>query len=331
MNTSLATNEHAVSALKIKGRIMPYENFAGRLDSLCAALGFAAAGGRNGAKIRWAGGSLPDMPGQGAEEGEAVIVLSCRVAYNPHWGEFGGHPQLRLQAETNDELCPATFIAPFLEQYRFARDRIFLAMDCRGEHFITLPARLVEKTGDDGWRLTILLEQVAEPDRDGNIAPVKVSGSMYTYRLAGRLRRTIDRMGHVWQAERSFPIGRYFGSELFSFGDAAPASDRQELFFSTLFPHLGEIVGHPTPNLRAAEIHLGQLFARAVALLRGEAGSRLKHVLCLAGLDIDMSGFVDHEEQRCFVPWQAYLAGRGEARLLGQDDVFVRLMQASRL
>lgn len=324
-------SEHAkVSSLKIKGRIMPYEHFAGRLDRLCAALGFAAAGGSDGAKIRWAGGSLPEMSGQGAEEGEAVIVLSCRVAYNPHWGEFGGHPQLRLQAETDDELCPATFIAPFLQQYRFARERIFLAMDRQGECFITLPARLVEKTGDDGGRLTVALGQVAEPDPDGKIAPVKVSGSKQTYRLAGSLRRTIDRLGHVWQAERSFPIGRYLGGELFSFGDAAPAGDSQALLSSTLFAHLGEIVSHPTPNLRAAEIHLGQLFARAVALLRGEAGSGLDHVLCLAGLDIDMSGFVDHEEQRCFVPWQAYLAGRGEARLLAQDDVFVRLMQASR-
>lgn len=323
--------EHAkVSTLKIKGRIMPYEYFAGSLDKLCATLGFAAAGARDGTNVRWADGSLPVMPGQGAEEGEAVIVLSCRVPYNPHWGEFGGHPQLRLQAQTDDEPCPAAFIAPFLQQYRFAQERVFLAVDRQGDHFITLPARLVEKNGDDGWRLSILLEQVAEPDKDGNIVPVIVSGSMQTYRLAARLRRTIDRLGHVWQAERNFPIGRYLGSELFSFGDFRPASAGHELLSSTLLPHLGEIVSHRTPNLRAAEIHLGQLFARAVALLRGESGSNLKHVLCLAGLDIDMSSCVDHEGQHCFVPWQAYLAGRGEARLLAQDDVFVRLMQASR-
>ena len=330
MNTFLpAEGQINGSSLKIKGRIILYEEFAGSLRKLCAALGFTAAGVRDREVMV---SRLPDMPRHRTEEGEAVIVLSCRVAYNPHWGAFGGHPQLLVQAKTDDddEPCPAAFIAPFLQQYRFAQERIFLAMNGQGEHLITLPACLLAKTRDNGYRFSVLLDQVAEPDKDGNIVPVTISGRVSTYTLSGKLRQAIDRQGHVWQSGRSFPIGRYLGSELFSFGDFGPASDRNGLFVSTLLPYLNEIVTHRTPDLRAAEIHLSQVFARAVALQRAEYAENSKNVLYLAGLDIDMSGFQGYEEQHCFVPWQAYLAGRDEERVLAQDDLFIRLMQASK-
>ncbi len=50
-------------------------------------------------------------------------------------------------------------------------------------------------------------------------------------------------------------------------------------------------------------------------------------VLCLAGLDIDMSTLIGGREH-CFVPWRACLARQGETLFMEQDDLFVRLMEA---
>ena len=72
--------------------MMPYEDFAVRLRTLCGSLGF------NGVVIRHLDAvhhadALAAESLAGDARGDAVVVLSCRVSYNPSWGSCCGLPQ----------------------------------------------------------------------------------------------------------------------------------------------------------------------------------------------------------------------------------------------
>ncbi len=323
------------SSLKIKGRMIPYEVFAARLRHLCSSLGF------NGVAIRYfdtfhdADASAVESLVRDARE-DAVVVLSCRVSYNPSWGSFCGLPQQLLREKYEDTFghCPASFIEPFLQQYRFAREHVYLTETEPGQRLVTIPEILLEQEGGgQPGQLVIALDRVAEPDGEGQIAPILVNGAMRSYLLSPALRDSLATSGFRWRTGRSIPIDRYLESDYFTFIDIERAVDHDSPFCATLLPHLGRIVSHRTPNLHAAEIHLGQEFSRAISAFMAHHRSGCGRVLCLAGLDIDMAVFQGHEGHY-FVPWKAYLewtSGNTEEEFaLEQDDLYMRLMQQDR-
>lgn len=326
-NSSRQQTQLNGDALRINGRGMAYEEFIPRLQNFCNSLGFHDP-------AYW---GPPFFDGFDAFDAEflrpgcardRVIILSCRVPYNPNWGGFRGLPKLLVSGKDHDEQCPAAFIAPFLQQYRFAREHVYLAKTGQGRYLITLPESLVSgKNGEQpGGKLVIALDKVAEPDGEGDFVPVMSSGSMVSYTLSNSFRQLLDGQHFTWKPARSIPVGEHLGSELFSFADVLQAVDRNSPFVPTLLPHLNQIVTHRTPSLRAAAIHLAEDFSRTIAALTGGGRTGGGKVLCLAGLDIDMTGFLGHGEH-CFVPWQAYRVISGEPATLEQDDLFVQLMQ----
>lgn len=332
MKTFLPDQERAgTPSLRIKGRMMPYDEFSVRLKNFCGSLGF------NGVEIRHFD-SFDDVDGLTAttfakdSTRDAVVVLTCRVSYNPNWGSYCGMPQLLVREKYEDAVvhCPASFITPFLQQYRFAQEHIYLTETEQGQYLITIPESILKKDGENqAGRLIIDLDRVAERDPEGHFAPVLVNGSMFSFTLSHVLYKSLAALGYAWRKGRSVPIDRYLGSDLFSFVDAERAVDSRSPFRPTLLPHLRRIVTHRTPNLKAAEIHLGHEFARAVSTFMAAHPPGSK-VLCLAGLDIDMAVFAGHEEHY-FVPWKACLertSGDSEEEYaLEQDDLYVRLMQ----
>lgn len=310
---------------------MPYEVFTSRLKNLCLSLGFREV------KFRHLG-SCGDLEAAARIlshnlRDDAVVILSCRVTYNPNWGGYGGLPQLLVRDKYDDrgEQCPASFIAPFLTQYRFAREHVHLTRTEDDRYLITIPENLLPRDGErEGSSLRIALDRVAEADGEGAVVPVMTNGSMTTFALSASFRQALEAENYPWMSGRSIPIDRYLGSELFSFVDIERTVDRKSPFCPSLLPHLRQIVTHRTPHLWAAELHLRHEFARAMATLSTDHPPSLGNVLCLAGLDIDMGAFAGHEEHY-FVPWKAYVECTGEApgaeHALDQDDLFVRLMQ----
>ncbi len=309
---------------------MRQEEFSSRLQSMCNILGF------ENVQISDSGSfSSPDSYSntmQNCGEQDAVIVVSCKVHYNPNWGGLYGLPHLidRMKRST-DELCPAEFLAPFLQLYKFAQEHIYLTETRQGEHHITLPKKLVKNDEQNpGNRLFIALDRVAEPDEHGAILPVSTSGSRFSYPLSTKLRQALDAQKYAWIPGRSMPIGRHLGADMFFFTCAAEEIDRKGPFYATLFPYLQQLVSHQTPHLRAAEIHLRQEFNRVIAQLTAERPATFPKLLCLAGLDIDMAPAAGHRE-KYFVPWKAYLetvdGSDSERCSLDQDDLFVRLIQ----
>jgi len=311
---------------------MLQEEFSSGLQSMCHSLGFERVAipeinslvGSN---------SFADLSPVGSGR-DAVIVLSCRVRYNPHWSGFCGHPQMRsrMQADNDNESCPASFLAPYLQLYKSAQKRIYLTETSKEQRLITLPKDfLANDEAGQGSRLVIALDKVAEPDEQGAIVPVFTSESKLSFNLSAKFLQELDSQGFDWRPGRNVPIGRYLGSDMFSFTGVDQAVDRNNPFYSTLFAHLHWIVPHQTPHLRAAEIHLRQEFDRAVNLLSVKSHDICPKVLCLAGLEIDMAPLAAEHEESYFVPWKAYMEGVDEAGSLscslGQDELFVRLRQ----
>ncbi len=186
MNTSAPAPAPSTSSpLRVKGRLMLQEEFTERLQTFCTWLGFSKV------KI-WHSDTVAEHTRSGPiftptpSAGDAVILLSCRIDYNPDWGHCG-LPHLRVRENNGDRSkhCPPAFIAPFLRQYRFAQEQIFLTETEQGNHLITLPECHLKKDGEEcGSRLLIDLSKVAEPDGDGAFVPVMVSGMMSSYVIA---------------------------------------------------------------------------------------------------------------------------------------------------
>lgn len=335
MTTLSPESSQSTHALfKIKGRMISYEDFPRRLNNLTASLGIGAA------TIRTSNipVSIWSM-GDGAEQmkrcqGEnAVYVLSTKVRYNPSWGGCSGLPRLldnNISKKSSDG-TPAEFIAPFLRLYRFAQENIFLSQTLQGQCLITLPETLVAGGGEgSNCKMKLHLDRMVEPAQDGNLHPLLISGNLHTYEASAGFSRTVAVLTNDRLQGRKVSIGQYLVSALVSFDMVVDKIDSGNPYIETILPYINEIVTHQTPNLRAAEIHLQQMFIRDTARLAAECRRSSGNLLCIAGLDIDMTAFTG-EEEHYFVPWQAYVTLSGKTRVkeysLAQDELFVQLMQ----
>lgn len=84
-----------------------------------------------------------------------------------------------------DESCPADFLAPFLQRYKFAQKHVYLTQTRQARHRITLPKEFLKNDPKKPEnRLFIALDRVAEPDVNGSIVPVSTSGSRFSYTLS---------------------------------------------------------------------------------------------------------------------------------------------------
>lgn len=321
------------TSFKIKGRMLPYEEITCRLKNFCASLGFGPV------TIYRAGLPVLGNPEAGAEQvrwgadEDVVVVLSTNVAYNPNWGGHSGLPQLlhHMGPTSSSGPTPADFIAPFLHHYRFAQENIFFSHTLQGQYLITAPTTLLSEGEEcSPCTLKLHLEKIVQSAKDGAICPVAISGTHQSFVVSTDFCLSLAGLTNEWTPGRNLPIGKYLSRELFSFTFNDKALESDSPYVATILPHIAEIVADPTPNLRAAQIHLQQVFIRDMARLVAGQQARSKKLLYIAGLDIDMTEFAGVEEH-CFVPWQAYIAAGGktseEEYLLAQDDLFVRLKQ----
>lgn len=309
---------------------MLHKDFSSRLQNMCNTLGFKNVKIPESCNF----GTLDSFSdaNRNGSESDAVIVLSCKVHYNPNWGGFCGHPQLLARTQAaRDESCLAGFLAPFLQLYKLAQEQICLSETKHGRFLITLPKNLLKHDEEKhGSRLFIALDKVADPDENGAIVPISVAGSRVSFPLSTNLRQELGAQDYDWKPGRSMPIGRYLSSDMFFFTGVERTIDKTNPFYATLFPYLRQLVTHQTPHLRAAEIHLQEEFSRAITILTAQKRAISPKLLCVVGLDIDMTPLAGYGE-KYFVPWQAYLEsfnGNGcDRSSLDQDGLFERLIQ----
>lgn len=325
------------TSFKIKGRMIPREEVACRLRNYCSALGFGPATlyvtdlPANGClqagewQARWSAGE------------DVALVYSLTVDYNPHWGGRGGLPQLlhHTKSAGSSTVTSAEFIAPFLQRYRFAQENIYIGRSENGQYLLTVPTCLLSKGDHDpGWRMKIHVDRFSDSGEGGEIHPVSSCGAYHSYAISPAFCESLVRGIGDWVAGRKQPIGSALTRELFSYVVDEKVFTPATPYVATLLPAIRDIVTHPTPNLRAAQIHLQLVFARDVARLAAEHPSGAGKLLYAAGLVIDMTEFAEGGEQY-FVPWQAYVEPGGmppgNTCLLEQDDLCVHLKQQDTL
>jgi len=309
--------------------MFPREEFLCRLKNLCSSLGFP--------KVNLLPATA-DFSAGGAESwvnsgGDATVCLvSTRVSYNPNWGSCCGQPRLLNQQKFQSarERTPAEFVAPFLHLYRIAEEHMYLSQSPEGQALITLPEGLL-RYGEElsGCKVGVQLARIVEPERDGTLRPVKVSGDLYSFAVSPKFQSFLTPLQGEWQQGRKLSIAGELANEIIYFEITDKTAWEGSSYIKTILPSMVEIVTHPTPNLRAAEIHVEQVFLEGTARLAALQGAQSR-IVYLAGLDIDMTPFTGREEHY-FVPWQAYIrkdeSALAEGYFLAQDDLFVQLLQ----
>ena len=353
VNTSLppVLTASRPTSCTIKGRLIPYEEFIPRLKNFCYSLGFSKTitltsenppaqndwpVGTNDSN--WAAQTIP-----GCADQDSVIILSTRVPYEPNWGVYGGLPRPLIHERTDrrTEGTVSHFIAPYLAQYHFAQNHIYLTCKEAGKYLVTLPVDLVGEEADSGGKtLKIRLDKFTEPDETGKFVPVMVTDSFLSFSLSEQFLLYLRENSFSWEAGKVQRIGALLSAELFVFkeiqksgaGDGKSGNDsRKSTFVKTLLPVMNRIVTHTNPQLRAAIIYLKNEFNRLVnEMLHVQVENKSANLLCVAGLDIDVASFKGRG-QHYFVPWAAYWQQDGKedhnsGNQLQQDDLFVALM-----
>ncbi|MDA3971967.1 MAG: hypothetical protein PF442_11515 [Desulfobulbaceae bacterium] len=362
MNTSYQQSHiiRKLAPFKIDGLAIPYAEFAPKLFNLCMTLGFRkglimpsrafCSDENQGWPIilltkhfgtfpfnhgRVGGIVATDRHGPHAHHGEdSVIVQASHVGYDPGTGAYGTYIRPKMAGTCVSVSCGKIthVITPYLEQYQFAKERIFLSLDDKGQHLITVKNSFVDfdihpvKNG-----LVLNLESIVKTDPLGKIIPIAAISTSQTYEVSEDFRKKIDATGYVWKKGEGESIGELLTSELFYFREEFHEKDEAILLERNLIEFMPTIVTSRNPPLRAAKINIQLEFARTVESIRRGAEYAGKNLLYIAGLNVDISEHDDYPATTYFVPWAAHIQLKDGtpaeyAHPLEQDRLFELIM-----
>ncbi|MCD6533848.1 MAG: hypothetical protein J7L25_07200, partial [Deltaproteobacteria bacterium] len=241
---------------------------------------------------------------------DLVIVQASHVGYDPHSGAYGKWIRPKMEGSCVSNSCGKIthVITPYLEQYRFAQERIFLHRDEFGKHLITVKNSFVDfashpvKNG-----LVLLLENIVEVDTTGRITPVAALSTSQTYEVSEEFRKRIDATGYAWKGGEGVSIGEYLYDDIFYFREDFHEVDESLLLESSLIEFMPTIVTARNPSLRAAKITIQLEFARTVESIRRGSEYAGKNLLYVSGLNIDISEYEGFPATTYFVPWAAHI------------------------
>lgn len=321
---------------QVDGFAMPYPEFVPRLFNFCMSLGFRkgmimpsrafCSDENQGWPIilltkhfgtfpfnhgRVGGIVAIDRHGPHAHHGEdSVIVQASHVGYDPHNGTYGKFIRPRMEGTCISDSCGKLthVITPYLEQYQFAKNRIFLHRDERGNHLATVKNSFIDFDSHpvkDG--LVLRLEKIAKVDDSGQISPAAVVSTSQTYEVSENFRKRIDATGYTWKTGEGESIGDYLTADLFYFRENFHETDESILLERNLIEFMPTIVTSRNPSLRAAKINIQLEFARTVESIRRGSEYAGKNLLYIAGLNIDISEYEGFPATTYFVPWAAHI------------------------
>ncbi len=348
---------------KVDGLAIPYPEFVPRLYNLCMTLGFRkglimpsrafCSDENQGWPIilmtkhfgtfpfnhGLVGGIVAtDRHGPHAKHGaDSVILQASHVGYDPHTGAYGKYVRPRMQGSVISNSCGkiAHVITPYLEQYNFAQERIFLHYDDCGRYLITVKNSFIDfashpvKTG-----LVLRLEKIVQPDDDGRIVPVAALSTSQTFAVTEEFRKRIDATGYIWKGGDGESIKERLTADLFFFREDFRETDPAILLERSLAEFMPVIVTSRYPSLRAAKIIVQFEFSRVVESLRRGTEYAGKNLLYITGLNLDISEFEGFPATTYFVPWAAHIQlmnGTPDeyAHPVEQDRLFALIMAQS--
>ncbi len=325
-----------LAPFKVDGLAIPYAEFAPQLFNFCMTLGFRkgmimpsrafCSDENQGWPIilltkhfgtfpfnhgRVGGIVAIDRHGPHAHHGEdSVIVQASHVGFNPHNGTYGTCTRPKMEGTCISPSCGKIthVITPYLEQYQFARERVFLHRDDKGNYLITAKNSFVDfdshpvKNG-----LVLQLERIVKINDNGNIHPASAISTSQTYEVSEEFRKRLAASGYTWKTGEGESIGKYLTEDLFYFREEFHETDESILLERNLIEFMPIIVTSRNPPLQAAKINIQLEFARTVESIRRGTEYDGKNLLYIAGLNIDISEFEGHPATTYFVPWAAHI------------------------
>ncbi len=344
---------------RIDGLAIPYPEFVPRLYNLCMSLGFRrglimpsrafCSDENQGLPIilltkhfgtfpfnhgRVGGIVAVDRHGPHATHGEdAVIVQASHVGYDPETGEYGTCLRPKREGQCVSLSCGKLnhVIGPYAEQYKFARQRVFLRRDDQGRYLLTVKNSFIDfdshpvKSG-----LVLRLEHMVRVDEHGVVRPLSAASTSQIYEVSPEFKRRLDEAGYEWK-DVDESIGPYLSADLFFFREDYHETDEAILLERNLIEFMPEIVSAENPALRAAKVNIQLEFARVAESIRRGNDYDGKNLIYIAGINLDISEHKDYPATTYFVPWAAHIQLRGETPMeyihpLEQEALFAKIM-----
>jgi len=361
----LITIFRETAAFNVDGMTIPYVEFVPRLYNLCIQLGFRkdlimpsrafCSDENQGIPIilltkhfgtfpfnhgRVGGMMAVDRHAPHASHGEdSVIVQASHVGYDPNSGVYGTFRRSRMSDKSISVSCGklSHVITPYMEQYQFARDRIFLSRSDSGVFLITVKNSFIDffthpvKNG-----LVLKLENIVKISEDACIRPNGASSTMQAFEVSEEFINRMALINYEWKSGNGECIGDYLTEDLFFFREDFHETDESILLERNIIDFMPRIVTSRNPLLRAAKINIQNEFARGVESIRRGTEYNGKNLLYIAGLNIDISEHSDYPATTYFVPWAAHIQVKdnslGDFRYpVEQKALFDLLMKQSTL
>lgn len=276
--------------------------------------------------------------GPHAHHGEdSVIIQASHVGYDPDTGIYGRYQRSRMAKKTDSDSCGKIthVITPYIDQYKFARDRIFLIRGENDQYLINVKNSFVDfSTHQVKKGLVLRLHDIVKSNEDGIIRPVGAYSTSQTYEVSDSFRKRIDSAGYSWKPGHGETIGDLLIADLFDYREELHETDDSILLERNLIKFMPQIVTAKNPQLRAAKINIQQEFARAVESIRRGQEYAGKNLLYIAGLNIDISEYHEYPATTYFVPWAAHIKLKDTdpaaySHPLEQQEIFNKLMEQS--
>jgi len=226
-------------------------------------------------------------------------------------------------------------ITPYLDQYCFARERIFLRKDHNGHCLITVKNSFIDFVSNPvAQGLVLRLNNIVAEDSMGVIRPFTSASTTQTYEVSDPFRRRLDDQGYTWLPDGGQCIGNLLTSDLFYFRQDFHETDDSILLERNLIEFMPDIVSARFPPLRAAKTNIQLEFARVVESIRRSDDYKGRTLLYIAGLNIDISENEELPVMNYFVPWAAHVQLKDGTPAkythpIEQDALYAKLMEQS--
>jgi hypothetical protein len=352
-----------VAPFKIDNLAMPYPEFVPRLYNFCIELGFRkdhimpsrafCSDENQGLPIilltkhfgifpfnhgRVGGLFAVDRNGPHSHHGDdLLIVQASHVGYDPDTGEYGTYKRPKISEDNISVSCGKLthVITPYLEQYQFARERIFLRRDENGRclivaknYFIDFGSHPVEEG------LVLKLSNIVDQDEHGIIHPMASASTTQSYEVSKHFKQRLDDAGYEWKSGPGESIGKLLTSDLFYFKTNFHATGDSVLLEKNLLEFMPDIVSAKYPALRVAKTSIQLEFVRVVQAIRSDEAYIGRNLLYVAGLNIDIPEYKGFPTTNYFVPWAAHVQFEGGTPVeysypIEQEDLFAKLMSLS--
>ncbi len=325
-----------IAPFKVDGLAIPYPEFVARLYNLCKELGFRkglimpsrafCSDENQGLPIilltkhfgtfpfnhgRVGGIVAVDRHGPHSQHGEDLMILQAsHVGYDPHSGAYGMYRRPQMTGRCLSDSCGKLthVITPYLEQYHFARERIFLRKDDHGHCLITVKNSFIDFVSNPvAQGLVLRLNNIVAEDSAGLIRPFASASTTQTYKVSEPFKRRLDDLGYSWLPGEGQSIGSLLSADLFFFREDFHETDDSILLERNLIEFMPSIVSARFPPLRAAKTNIQLEFARVVESIRRSDAYKGRSLLYIGGLNIDISESEDLPVMNYFVPWAAHV------------------------